>query len=215
VYVPPPFREDRQDILVAAIRARSFGTLITALDGAIQISHIPFLCVITEGRPELIAHLARQNPQARSLGDGADAVASFLLDEAYISPRWYPLKQETGRVVPTWNYIAVEARGPAELIDDPADVLAIVDALTARHETGRTAPWSSADAPADYITALLKGIVGLRLRVHRLTGAWKLDQHKREIDRRGAAAGLRDDDGKLQMAEFMENPRWAAPQDQG
>ncbi len=214
MYIPLPFRENRPEILIAAIQARSFGTLISAQDGHIHISHIPFQCVVTDGQPELIAHLARQNPQARALGDGADAVASFVLDEAYISPRWYPLKQETGRVVPTWTYIAVEARGPAELVDDPADMLTIVDALTARHETGRPAPWSSADAPGDYIAAMLERIVGLRLRPHTLTGAWKLDQHKREADRLGAAAGLRAD-GKLQMAEWMENPLWTEPPDQG
>ncbi len=214
MYVPPPFREDRPDVLIAAIQARSFGTLITAESGTIHISHIPFLCVTSDGQPELIGHLARQNPQAGSL-IGGDAVASFLLDEAYISPGWYPLKQETGRVVPTWNYIAVEARGPVELIDDPAEMLPIVDALTARHEAGRAQPWSSADAPGEYIAGLLKAIVGLRLRVHSLTGAWKLDQHKREIDRLGAAAGLRGDDGKPQMADWMENPDWTAPRDQG
>jgi transcriptional regulator len=214
VYVPLPFREDRQDILAAAIGARSFGTLISAPGGDIHISHLPFLCEFNDGKLELIAHLARQNPQAGRLVDGGDAVASFLLDEAYISPRWYPLKQETGRVVPTWNYIAIEARGPMELIDDPTDVLAIVDALTARHEAGRPQPWSSTDAPAEYIATLVKGIVGVRMRPHTLTGAWKLDQHKREVDRLGAVAGLRGDDGKLQMANWMENPRWTVSGDQ-
>ena len=208
MYVPLPFQEHRPEILIGAIQARSFGTLITAHGGDITISHIPFICVVTDGQPALIGHLARHNPQARSLADGADAVASFVLDEAYISPRWYPLKQETGRVVPTWNYIAVEARGLAELIDDPVGMLTIVDALTARHEADRTEPWSSADAPAEYIEALLKNIVGIRLRPHTLTGAWKLDQHKREVDRLGAAQGLRDDDGKEQMAGWMENPLW-------
>ena len=204
MYVPLPYQENRQDVLVAAIRSRSFGSLITAQGGTIHVSHIPFICIVKDGNLELIGHLARPNPQARSLGDGVDAVAHFLLDEAYISPRWYPLKQETGRVVPTWNYIAVEARGPSELIEDPAEVMAIVDALTARHEMGRPDPWSSADAPRDYIDGLLKGIVGLRMRPHTLTGAWKLDQKKRDVDRLGAADGLRRDDGKMQMGDWMD-----------
>ncbi len=208
MYIPLPFQEHRQEILVAAIQARSFGTLITADGGKIEISHLPMLCSITGNRPELIGHLARQNPQSRSLGMGGDAVASFILDEAYISPRWYPLKRETGRTVPTWNYIAVEARGPAELIDDPAELRDFVDAVTLRHETGRADPWSSADAPAEYIDALVKGIVGVRLRPHTLVGAWKLDQHKREVDRLGAANGLRADDGKMRMADWMESPGW-------
>jgi len=132
-------------------------------------------------------------------------VASFVLEDAYISPGWYPSKQEGGRVVPTWNYIAVEARGAARLVEEPGEVAAIVDGLTAIHEAGRRPPWSVADAPADYVAGLLKGIVGVALRVDRLTGAWKLDQKKSAADRQGAALALRGEGGNALLAARMES----------
>ncbi|OQW48708.1 MAG: hypothetical protein A4S16_06135 [Proteobacteria bacterium SG_bin6] len=190
MYVPPPYLETRRSVLLAAIEARSFGTLITALDGEIMISHLPFAVAGEAGAETLIAHLARSNPQWRAIAAGATALASFLLDDAYISPGWYPSKAETGRVVPTWNYVAVEARGPMALVETGPELLALVDKLTGRHESGREHPWSTSDAPAEFTAALLNGIVGVRMTIEALTGAWKLGQKKRPEDRDGAARGL-------------------------
>jgi transcriptional regulator len=200
MYVPLPYQENRQDVLIEAIKARSFGTLITTYDQKIHVSHIPFVVRIVDGQLKLIGHLARNNPQMHSLTGAPDAVATFVLDDAYISPGWYPSKQETGRAVPTWAYIAVEARGPVELIEAPDKILEIVDALTTHHEAARKEPWSSKDAPADYIDALLKGIIGLVMHPHTITGAWKLDQKRSLADRQGAALGLRRDDSDPEMA---------------
>lgn len=203
MYIPVPYQENRQDVLVEAIRRRSFGTLISHADGAIAVSHIPFACVERDGQVDLIAHLARPNPQWRGLGAG-EAVATFVLDDAYISPGWYPSKQDGGKVVPTWNYIAVEARGPVDVLDGKAELLPVLAMLTAHHEAARPEPWGIADAPEDYVDALLAGIVGIRMRVARLTGAWKLDQKKRESDRMGAVRGLRAATGGGLVADLME-----------
>lgn len=176
--------------MIDAIRARSFGTLITATNNIVAISHCPFAVSGSADAPILLAHLARANPQLQDLASSTQAVASFLVDDAYISPGWYPSKAETGKVVPTWNYVAIEARGSVELVDSGSELLALVDILTSRHEADRREPWSTSDAPAEYTAALLRGIVGIRIRVADLTGAWKLDQKKRDADRAGAAAGL-------------------------
>ena len=190
MYVPAPFQEHRREILLAAIEARTLGALVTAGAGGIRVSHLPFAIAGRAGEEVLVAHLARANPQWRDIAAGAQAVASFLLDDAYISPSWYPSKAETGKVVPTWNYVAVEARGAVELVEDAPALRTHVDELTARHEAGRPAPWSTADAPVDFTAALLSAIVGIRLHVSELTGAWKLGQNKRAPDRAGAADGL-------------------------
>lgn len=202
MYVPPPYQETRREVLLAAIAARSFGTLITALDGEIMISHLPFAVAGAAEAETLIAHLARSNPQWRAIAAGATALASFVLDDAYISPGWYPSKAETGKVVPTWNYVAVEARGPVTLVDTGPELLALVDQLTARHELGRDHPWSTADAPPAFTAALLNGIVGVRMTIDALTGAWKLDQKKRPEDREGAARGLMVE-GASNLASLM------------
>ena len=194
-----PFAENRQDVLVAAINARSFGTLITAHDGDIQLSHAPFLCQVQDGAITLIGHLARNNPQLAHLRGHASALVSFLIDDAYISPGWYPTKHETGRAVPTWNYMSVAARGGVELVEDKDALLALVDDLTARHEEGRPKPWTTGEAPLDYIEGLLKGIVGLKISVQALSGIWKMSQNKNAADRHGVAEGLRAE-GKAQFA---------------
>lgn len=193
MYVPLPYQEMRREVLLAAIEARSFGTLISAGAGEVQLSHLPFVLHGDAGEELLVAHLARSNPQWRDLAAGTEAVASFLVDDGYISPGWYPSKAENGRVVPTWNYIAVEVRGRAEVVETGPELLEFIDLLTARHEQGRATPWSTADAPTEFTAALLGGIVGVRLRIAELTGVWKLDQQKRADDRAGAARGLAEE----------------------
>jgi transcriptional regulator len=205
MYIPPPYLETRRDILIGAIRARSFGTLITTGAAGIRLSHVPFAVTGPQSAPVLIAHLARANPQWQDAAAQPEAVAAFLLDDGYISPNWYPTKKETGKVVPTWNYVAVEARGAIEWVDSAKELLDLVNVLTDRHEQDRPQPWSTADAPADYTAGLLRGIVGLRLHVRELTGAWKLDQKKRASDRAGAAAGLDQDAANPALAKLMRS----------
>lgn len=204
MFIPKPFQENRSDVLVAAINKRSLGTLVTVDNANILISHLPFVCVTHGDKIELIAHLARHNSQAYQIKNSNEAVASFLVDDAYISPSWYPSKHETARVVPTWNYIAVEARGLVELIDDHDELLSFVDTLTNRHEADRLNAWKTSDAPSDYISSMLKGIVGLRLSVQSLSGAWKVGQNKVEADRLGAAQGVRSE-GNTTIANAMES----------
>lgn len=115
--------------------------------------------------------------------------------DAYVSPSHYATKRETGKVVPTWNYIAVQAAGPVEFYDDRERLRHLVTRLTERHEAARSEntgaePWAVSDAPADYITAMLNGIIGIELTVRRLDGKWKLSQNRSAADRAGVAAGL-------------------------
>lgn len=190
MYVPKPYQEHRQDVLLDAIRARSFGTLISENDGRIELTHIPFAVTEIEGRVHLVAHLARANGHWRTIDESREVVVSFLVDDGYISPSWYPSKAETGKVVPTWNYVAIEARGRPRIIDDACGLLRLVELLTDRHESERSAPWSTDDAPTEFTAALLNHIVGIEIGIETLTGAWKLDQKKKAPDRRGASTGL-------------------------
>ena len=118
-------------------------------------------------------------------------MAIFLGPDAYVTPSWYPTKAETGEVVPTWNYVAVHARGPLTFYDEPSQLLDLVTRLTARHEEQRPAPWAVSDAAPDYIARQLKAIVGFRLEIRQVHGKWKLSQNKTAADQRGVLAGLR------------------------
>ncbi|MFC7478297.1 FMN-binding negative transcriptional regulator [Dankookia sp. GCM10030260] len=190
MYVPPAFREDDLAALQGMIRAARLANLVTTTTEGLVATPLPLLIVPEEGPcGTLYGHLARANPQWK-LPPTGDAMALFMGPEAYVSPSWYPSKQEHGKVVPTWNYVAVHAYGPAEFFDDASRLLEVVTRLTDRHEWPRAEPWAVTDAPADFVRAQLQGIVGLRLPIMRIEGKRKMSQNRNAADRAGVAAGL-------------------------
>ncbi len=126
----------------------------------------------------------------------------FMGADSYISPAWYETKRETGKVVPTWNYITIHAYGPVTFFEDATELLDVVTRLTTRHEGGREAPWAVSDAPAPFIQSQLKGIVGFRMPITRLQGKWKMSQNRNPADRTGVVAGLAAD-GKVAVAAVV------------
>ena len=194
MYRPPHFDETRLPELHGFIRAVRLTTLVTMGEQGLEASHIPVLLKPEEGEfGTLYAHIAKANFQWRRSDPKVMGMAVFLGPEAYISPSWYPTKRETGKVVPTWNYVAVHAYGSVEFFDDRDRLLAIVTGLTELHEANRPDPWAVTDAPADYVTAQLKGIVGIRLPIARLEGKWKMSQNRTAEDRKGVIEGLGPD----------------------
>jgi transcriptional regulator len=190
MYTPPVFRDDDKDSLLATIRAARLATFVTATAEGPLATPLPLFLDETEGEHGVIhGHLAKANPQWRVPPVG-DALAIFAGPDAYVSPSWYATKQETGKVVPTWNYIAVHAHGPVEFFDDPDRLLEVVTRLTNLHEGERASPWAVSDAPAAFVQAQLRGIVGLRMPVTRLTGKRKMSQNRNAADRAGVASGL-------------------------
>lgn len=190
MYVPPAFREDDLASLHGTMREARLANLVTATGEGLIATPLPLFLAADEGPyGTLYGHLARANPQWR-LPPTGDAMALFMGPDAYVSPSWYPSKQEHHRVVPTWNYVAVHAYGPAEFFEDADRLLELVTALTDLHERPRAQPWAVADAPVEFVRAQLKGIVGLRLPITRIEGKRKMSQNRSEADRRGVAAGL-------------------------
>ncbi len=190
MYTPPAFRDEDRDSIIATIRASRLANFVTATAEGPFATPLPLVLDETEGEHGVLyGHLARANPQWRApqIGDG---LAIFMGPDAYVTPSWYTAKQETGKVVPTWNYIAVHASGPVEFFEDPARLLAAVTRLTRLHEGERAAPWEVADAPAEFIQAQLRGIVGLRMPIAKLEGKRKLSQNRSTADRARVASGL-------------------------
>ena len=122
--------------------------------------------------------------------------------DTYVTPSWYASKAEHGKVVPTWNYAMVQARGSARIHDGAEWLGQQTDELTDRHESGRPAPWKVDDAPDAFVAAQLRGIIGIEITVVQLTGKWKVSQNRPEADRRGVHAGLKQD-GEDQMADLV------------
>jgi transcriptional regulator len=191
MYMPASFRQDDLAELHAQMQASPFALLTSAGSDGVQASHLPLLLEPGEGEfGTLYGHFARANPHWRELQGGAEALAVFSGPDAYVSPSWYAAKAEHGKVVPTWNYIAVHARGPVELIEDPERLLQIVSRLSDRHESARAQPWAVNDAPREYIDAMLRAIVGFALPIRRLAGKWKLGQNRSSVDQAGVRDGL-------------------------
>ncbi len=143
-------------------------------------------------RHALVATWRARIPSGTRHRSDVEALVIFSGPHAYVTPAWYPTKQESGRVVPTWNYAVVHAYGRLRAIEDVAWLRNFVSRLTDRHESERAAPWKVTDAPADFIERQLGGIVGLEILVRRLDGKWKVSQNRPAPDRAGVVAGFRE-----------------------
>jgi len=201
MYVPSLFAEDRPEELQAIIRSSSLPVLVSQVrdgDGVrMMATHLPLML---EGQ-QLVGHVARANKHWQLLDSTAESLAIFSGVDGYVSPSYYATKQETGKVVPTWNYEAVHAYGRLEVIQDTDKILEVVTRLTNKYEGLREKPWQVSDAPSDYVAMQLKGIVALVLHITKLIGVRKLSQNKTPADRAGVIAGETHDNPTL--AEHM------------
>lgn len=217
MYQPTHFVEARPEVLQAFVRAQPLGTLITRdRTGALQADLLPFLL---ERGPTphgtLRGHVARANPLWRDSDLDADVLVVFRGEQGYVSPAWYASKALHGKVVPTWNYAVVQARGRLRVVDDAAWLRGLVGRLTDHFEAARVAArptpaaWGIDDAPPDYVEAMLRAIVGIEIDLDALAGKFKLSQNRDEADRDGAIGGLRslDDAGAQALADAMQRAR--------
>ena len=192
MYLPSHFEEKRPEVLQALMQAHPLGLLITQGESGLQANPIPFVWdADPAGGPGVLrAHVARANPVWREARTDTESLVVFQGSQAYISPGWYASKAEHGKVVPTWNYCSVQGRGRLRVIDDAVWVHAFVTRLTQRHEASQTRPWAVSDAPADFIEATQRAIVGIEIPLTALVGKWKTSQNRSAADREGVARGL-------------------------
>ena len=207
MYIPQQFAETRVDELNRIVRENSLGVLVTKNAAGFQANHIPFLLDPENGpNGALIAHVARANHVWTDVKDGEEVLVVFQGVQGYISPNWYPGKQETHRRVPTWNYEVVHAHGTIHVHDDERFLRGVLARLTRQHEATQPAPWKMTDAPADYLAEQLKNIVGIEIRLSKLEGKRKLNQHHELKDREGAIRGLRSQ-GNDGLAQAMQDAK--------
>ena len=207
MYIPKHFEENRVEVMHGLIRAHPLAAFVTLTLEGLDANHIPF-----ELDPEpapfgtLRGHIARANPLWREHLAEVQALAIFQGSDAYISPSWYPSKQEHGKVVPTWNYVVVHAYGLVRIIEDRTWLRDFVQRLTNHHEAQRPTPWKVTDAPADYIEQQLGGIIGLEMPITRLVGKWKSGQNRSVADQEGVAKQL-----SQQGSHSVNKPDWLQP----
>jgi transcriptional regulator len=200
MYIPRANQENRVPVLHKLIEDQPFASLITVGSSGLFASHIPMVLEQNGAMGRLRGHISRANRQWRDYTPSVEALAIFSGPQHYITPNWYPEKQESGKAVPTWNYVVVHAYGHLKVIEDGEWLMAHLQKLTGIHEAESPIPWKIGDAPADYIASQMKGIVGLEMNLERLEGKWKVSQNRSEKDRSGVAKGL----AELNTTESLE-----------
>jgi transcriptional regulator len=202
MYLPQHFEQHDRAALHALMRDHPLAALVTNGTDGLTADHVPLEFDATAGEHgTLVGHVARANPLWQATA-GTPVLAIFRGPQAYVSPSWYPSKAGTHKVVPTWNYAVVHAHGVLEAVHDAPWLRDLVGRLTSRHEAPQPAPWSVADAPADYVQQMLRAIVGIRIPVARLVGKWKVSQNRSQADREGVVQGL----GDCPMATLVRGP---------
>lgn len=210
MYIPKANEETRVDVLHEFIETHPFATLVTMGSAGLFATHLPLVLDRAGGTLGILrGHISRANKQWRDFSASVEALAIFSGPHHYITPNWYAEKRATGRVVPTWNYAVVHAYAKLRVVEDADWLLANVTALTNMHEAGQATPWKVSDAPAEYVQALLKGIVGLELTITRPEGKWKVSQNRPSADRAGVAQGLEElgTPESLEMKRLVEDAR--------
>ncbi len=206
MYLPPYHRFDDSAEQLHLIDAHPLGTWVCQGAQGLIANHLPFVLDRARGpHGTLLCHVARGNPVWRALTPGAPGVVAFMGPQAYITPGWYPGKTEHGRVVPTWDYVAVHAHGVARVVDDRDRLLDLLTRLTHAQEARQAAPWRVADAPAEYIDALLHAVVCIEMPITRLEGRLKASQDEAPADRAGTVRGLRASGSGAALADWVQN----------
>ena len=196
MYVPEHFSPPDDGALVSLIRTYPFGTIVTA---DLQASHIPFL--LEEGKDGLVlwGHVAKANPHWQAFDSRTSALVMFQGPEGYISPSW----ADCAQLVPTWNYMAVHARGIPQVVEGRTETVRLLHLMTEAHEVGQTAPWVIGDLDAQKLEQLLDALVVFQMPVTSLEGKWKLSQN-REPAGKAAFIEAVEARGDAELAEAMK-----------
>jgi transcriptional regulator len=207
MYLPSHFSESRVEVMHALIREHPLAALVTLGSDGLNANHIP-MEVDTDPAPfgMLRGHVARANPVWKDAATDVEALVIFQGPSVYVTPSWYATKRETGKVVPTYNYAVVHAYGPMRVVEEAAWLRDLVGRLTGRFESRRAEPWKVTDAPAGFIEAQLRAIVGIEIPISRLLGKWKMSQNRTAADRTGVVQGLREsaDADSASIAQLVE-----------
>ncbi len=214
MYQPPHFVETRKEVIHALVCSEPLGLLISNGPQGPVADPIPFVLHDSEGTKGVLrAHLARSNPHWQLLAQQPDVpvLVVFQGPQAYVTPSWYETKAETGKVVPTWNYVIVQVSGVASIHTDPQWLLQQVSGMTDDKEQALADPWAVHDAPADFVSQQLRAIVGIEIAITEMTGKWKASQNRSFADRQrvatGMAASTKEQERKMAelIGEFAKN----------
>lgn len=190
MFIPRMFKQDNIENLLQLMEQYPFATLISHSETGIDATHLPMFVVQKADKYYLKAHIAKANPLWKSVKNGSDVLITFHGPNCYISPNHYPTKKQTGKAVPTWNYVVVQVKGTMSFIHDSEWIFNAIETLTNIHESGQSQPWSISDAPDEYIQKMIPAIVGIEIEVTSIIGQWKLSQNQPQVNQDGVIEAL-------------------------
>lgn len=199
MFIPKDFKVEDQEKLLKFIQENSFAILFSQDEEGPKATHLPFILVNNE-QPELIGHIAKANPQWKTL-NGKNVLIVFSGPHSYISASWYKEKKN----VPTWNYVAVHVEGTVEILQEADALLSILHQSVDYYENDFEEPWKMEDE-SETVKRLLNGIVGIKIKIEKLEGKWKLNQNKSKENKENVIENLRNQDiyDSQKIADLME-----------
>lgn len=183
MYTQPLFQPENSAECHRLMRAYPLATVVATTDTGLEAHLLPLEWVAQGVNGQLRGHVAREHSLCQAVRDGAQVLAVFQSANAYISPRWYVNGQRSGRLAPSWNYAAVEARGVIQFTDDSDWMRAHLQALTQSQEAHRAQPWSLQEASASFVEDAARRLVGFEIDIERLSGKRFLSQQRTPEDR--------------------------------
>ena len=208
MYLPKHFLVEDPAVLAQLISEYPLAIIVGNLDGHLEINHLPLM--LSEDKTKLYGHIAKMNPLTKvASSSNASVTAIFNGPNAYVTPSWYPSKQESGKVVPTWNYAAVHAQGTIKLIEDPQWLRSHVSQMTNIHESTYESTWKLDDAPEEYVQTMLKAIIGIEIDIKSLVGKFKLSQNRPAEDYEAVVDQLSKSpkEALQEMLQYMRAPK--------
>jgi transcriptional regulator len=208
MYLPKHFLVEDQAVLARLISEYPLATIVANLDGHFEINHLPLM--LSADKTKLYGHVAKMNPLVKVASSSNTSVtAIFNGPNAYVTPSWYPSKQESGKVVPTWNYAVVHAEGSIKLIEDAQWLRSHVSQMTNLHEPTYQSTWKLDDAPEEYVQIMLKAIIGIEIEISSLVGKFKLSQNRPAEDYDAVVGQLEQSpqEALQEMLKYMRAPK--------
>jgi transcriptional regulator len=207
MHIPSKFKQHEENQLIEIMREYPFATLVTLSESGIEATHLPVILNKVDGKNIVQAHISKANKIWESVKEGSEILLIFNGPNCYISPNYYPTKQESGKAVPTWNYVVVHVKGTISFIHDEKWIYHMIDSLTQEHESKQDFPWSISDAPDTYINRMLPAIVGIEISIDSIEGQWKLSQNQPEVNQFGVIQGLlqKGETPELKVSELVKD----------
>ena len=204
MYIPKYYAQENEELQESLIRANPLGTVISTGESGIIANHIPFYLHVDKdtNKKYLQGHLAKVNHQVPLFKEKGEVLVIFQSPSSYISPTYYPTKNETHKVVPTWDFASIHCYGVPRLIDDSDWVRSQLDNMTAQHETKKPVPWKVSDAPENYVKLMQKAIIGVEIEITRIECKFKFEQKMKRHDIDGVIDGLVKDE-KPEIASYV------------